>query len=129
MSYSLTIFELYHSVPIYISKNVGQLGLGSSQPESSRPWSSRPGQISAWSHVKVRNRTKVRNRYNQAPHLTQDTNGKVTTSQLNITSESQEVSPLSAVDHKVSKGAKIRNRYNQVPHPTQDTNGKVTRHQ
>ena len=25
------------------------------------------------------------NRYNQAPHLTQDTNGKVTTSQLDIT--------------------------------------------
>ena len=30
---------------------------------------------------KVRNRAKIRNRYNQAPHLTQDTNGKVTTSQ------------------------------------------------
>ena len=30
---------------------------------------------------------------NQAPHLTQDTNGKVTTSQLDITNESQEVSP------------------------------------
>ena len=28
---------------------------------------------------KVRKRTKIRNRYNQAPHLTQDTNGKVTT--------------------------------------------------
>ena len=27
---------------------------------------------------KVRKRTKIRNRYNQAPHLTQDTNGKVT---------------------------------------------------
>ena len=41
----------------------------------------------------------MRNRYNQAPHLTQDT--------------------------KVGKGAKIRKRYNQVPHLTQDTNGKV----
>ena len=29
----------------------------------------------------VRKRTKIRNRYNKAPHLTQDTNGKVTTSQ------------------------------------------------
>ena len=28
---------------------------------------------------------KIINRYNQAPHLTQDTNGKVTTSQLYIT--------------------------------------------
>ena len=30
---------------------------------------------------KLRNRAKIRNRYNQAPHLIQDTNGKVTTSQ------------------------------------------------
>ena len=37
---------------------------------------------------------KIRNRYTQAPHLTQDTNGKVTTSQLDITNESQEVSPF-----------------------------------
>ena len=34
-------------------------------------------------------RRLVRNRYNQAPHLTQITNGKVTTSQLDITNESQ----------------------------------------
>ena len=27
---------------------------------------------------------KIRNRYNQAPHLTQDTKGKMTTPQLNI---------------------------------------------
>ena len=42
--------------------------------------------------IKVRKRAKIRNRYNQAPHLTQDTNGKVTTSQLDITNASQEVS-------------------------------------
>ena len=42
------------------------------------------------------------NRYNQVPHLTQDTNGKVTGSQLDITNESQEVSPFSAGDHKAS---------------------------
>ena len=36
------------------------------------------------------------------PHLTQDTNGKVTTSQLDITNESQEVSPFPAGDHEVS---------------------------
>ena len=29
-----------------------------------------------------------RNRYNQEPHLTQDTNGKVTNSELDITNES-----------------------------------------
>ena len=28
--------------------------------------------------VKVSNGAKIRNRYNQVPHLTQDTNGKVT---------------------------------------------------
>ena len=42
------------------------------------------------------------NRYNQVPNLTQDTNGKVTTSQLDITNESQEVSPFPAGDHKAS---------------------------
>ena len=46
--------------------------------------------------IKVRNRAKIRNRYNQAPHLTQDTNEKVTTSQLDISNESQEVSPFPA---------------------------------
>ena len=34
---------------------------------------------------KVRKRATIRNQYNQAPHLTQDTNGKVTASQLDIT--------------------------------------------
>ena len=51
---------------------------------------------------KVRKRTKNKYRYNQAPHLTQDTNGKVTTLQLDITDESQEVSPFPAGDHKAS---------------------------
>ena len=41
---------------------------------------------------KVRKKAKIRNRYNQAPYLTKDTNGKVTTSQLDITNESREVS-------------------------------------
>ena len=45
--------------------------------------------------------TKIRNRYNQVPHLTQDTKGKVVTnSQLDTTNESQEVSLFSAGDHK-----------------------------
>ena len=34
------------------------------------------------------------------PYLTQDTNGKVTNSQLDTTNESQEVSPFPAGDHK-----------------------------
>ena len=77
---------------------------------------------------KVRKGAKIRNRYIQAPHLIQDTNGKVTT-QLDITNKSQKVSPFPAGDHKVSKGAKIRNRYNQVSLLTQDTNGNMTNSQ
>ena len=42
----------------------------------------------------------MRNRYNQVPHLTQDTNGKLTNSQLYTTDESQEVIPFPAGDHK-----------------------------
>ena len=53
-------------------------------------------------HLKVRKRAKIRNRYSQAPHLTQDTNGKVTTLQLDITNESQEVGPFPAGDHNAS---------------------------
>ena len=52
---------------------------------------------------------EARNRYNQAPHLTQNTNGKVTTSQLTITNESQEVSPFPAGDHKASITKRARN--------------------
>ena len=57
---------------------------------------------------KVRKWTKIRNRYNQAPHLTQDTNGKVTTSQLDITNKSQKVSPFPAGDHKASINRRAR---------------------
>ena len=42
--------------------------------------------------LKVTKRGKIRNRYTiKHPHLTQDTNGRVTNSQLDITNESQEV--------------------------------------
>ena len=44
----------------------------------------------------------IRYRYNQVPHLTQDTNGKVTNSQLDTTNESQEISPFPAGDHNGS---------------------------
>ena len=49
---------------------------------------------------KVRKSAKIRNQYNQVPHLTQDTNGKVTYSQSDTTNESQEASPFPAGDHK-----------------------------
>ena len=50
--------------------------------------------------MKVSKGAKIRNRYNQGPHLTQDTNGKVTKSQLYTSNDSQEVSPFPAGDHK-----------------------------
>ena len=50
---------------------------------------------------KVSKGAKIRNRYNQVPNLNQDTNGKVTNSQLDTTNESQEVRPFPAGDHKV----------------------------
>ena len=53
-----------------------------------------------WTLGKVSKGAKIRSRYNQVPHLTQDTNGKVTNSQLETTNESQEVSPFPAGDHK-----------------------------
>ena len=49
---------------------------------------------------KVSKGANIRNRYNQVPHLTKDTNWKVTISQLDTTNESQEVSPFPAGDHK-----------------------------
>ena len=52
---------------------------------------------------KVSKGAKIRNRYNQVPQLTQDTNGKVTNSQLYTTNESQEVSPFPAGDHKAQQ--------------------------
>ena len=59
-------------------------------------------------YIKVRKRAMFRDRYNQALHLTQDTNGKVTTSQLDITNESQKVSLFSAGDHKASINRRAR---------------------
>ena len=59
--------------------------------------------LASFGHLdKVRKRAKIRNRYNQAPHLTQNTNGKVTTSQWHITNESQEVRIFPAGDHTAS---------------------------
>ena len=57
---------------------------------------------------KVRKRAKIRNRYNQAPHLTQDTNWKVTTSQLDLTNEGQVVSPFPAGNYRASINRRTR---------------------
>ena len=55
---------------------------------------------------------EIRNRYNQVPHLTQDTNGKVINLQLDTTNESQEVSPFPAGDHKTQINRRLQ-RHNK----------------
>ena len=62
--------------------------------------------------IKVGKDAKIRNRYNQVPHLTQDTNGKVTNSQLDTTNESQDVSPFPAGGHKAHINRRAQRRSN-----------------
>ena len=64
-------------------------------------------------HMKVSKGANIRNRYNQIPHLTQDTNGKVTNSKLDTTNESQEVSPFPAGDHyaHINRRAQRRSKH------------------
>ena len=58
--------------------------------------------------MKVSKDAKIRNRYNQVPHLTQDINGKVTNSQLDTTNKSQKVSTFPAGDHKAHINRRIQ---------------------
>ena len=52
------------------------------------------------------------NRYNQAPQLTQDTKGKVTTSQLDITNDSLEGSSFPVGDYKASINRRTQKQNN-----------------
>ena len=61
---------------------------------------------------KVSKCAKIRNRYNQVPHPTQDTNGKVAYSQLDTTNENQEASPIPAGDHKAHINRRVQ-RHNK----------------
>ena len=63
--------------------------------------------------VKTSKGAKIRNRYNQVPHLTQNTNGKVTNSQLDTTNESQEVNCFPAGDYKayINRRAQINSKH------------------
>ena len=69
--------------------------------------------------IKVSKGAKIRNRYNQVPHLTQDTNGKVKLT-IDTTNESQEVSPFPAGDHK----AHINRRAQNIANTRQNKNIK-----
>ena len=68
---------------------------------------------------------RIRNRYNQAPYLTQ-----VTTSQLDITNESQDVSPFPAGEHKASDAPesipKIKTEITQMIHKRSTVKKKLT---
>ena len=68
--------------------------------------------------IKVSKGDKIRNRYNQVPHLTQDTNGKVKNSHLDTPSKSQEVSPFPAGDHKaqINRRAQRHNKHKTEKH-------------
>ena len=74
---------------------------------------------SAWKQIKVSKGAKIRNRCNQVPHLTQDTNRKVTNSQLDTTNESQEVSPFPAGDHKrnINRRSQRHSKYKTEKNP------------
>ena len=69
---------------------------------------------------KVSKGAKIRNRYNQVPRLTQDTNGKVTNSQLDTANEIQEVSRFPAGDHKaqINRRAQRHNKLKTEKHKT-----------
>ena len=57
---------------------------------------------------KVSKGAKIKNRHNQVPHLTQDTNGKVTNSQYDTKNESQEVNPFPTGDHKAHINRRVQ---------------------
>ena len=59
-------------------------------------------------YIKVSKGAKIGNRYNQVPHLIQDTNEKVTISQLDTTNKSQEASPFPAGDQRAHINRRIQ---------------------
>ena len=68
--------------------------------ETSYIFKAQSDDVSCTNIIKVSKGAKIRSQYNQVPHPTQNTNRKVTNSQLDTTNESQEVSPFPAGDHK-----------------------------
>ena len=71
--------------------------------------------------IKVSKVAKIRNRYNQVPHLTKDTNGKVANSQKTPqTRAKRRVSPFPAGDHE----AHINRRAQNIANTRQNKNIK-----
>ena len=52
--------------------------------------------------IRVRKAAKIRNRYFQVPHLSQDTKWESNKIKINITKKSREVSPFPSGDHKAA---------------------------
>ena len=63
--------------------------------------------------IKVRKEAKIMKRYNQVPHLTQDTAWESNKNTINITNKSNEVSPFSAGDHKAAMNRRKSTRETQ----------------
>ena len=72
--------QLFNKLMIITSYNMIKMG-GVIQGEITRVVLRISGVINYFYLLKVSKCAKIRNRYNQVPHLTQDTNGKVTNSQ------------------------------------------------
>ena len=79
-------------------------------------------QVNLHSTLKQSKGAKTRDRYNQEPHLSKDTNGKVTTSQLDTRSKSQDVNHIPAGDHmsQISRRAQRHNKH-KTEHKTEQT--------
>ena len=66
---------------------------------------------------KVSKGTKIRNQYNQVPHLTQDTNRKVTDLRLDTTNKSKDVSPfLAHINRRAQRYSKHKTEKNIKNH-------------
>ena len=70
--------------------------------------------------IKVSKVAKIRNRYNQVPHLTQDTNGKVTNSQKTPQTRAKRSALSPAGDHE----AHINRRAQNIANTRQNKNIK-----
>ena len=71
---------------------------------------------------KVSKGAKIRNRYNQVPYMTQDTNEKVTNLQQAITNESQQDIPSQAGDHKAHINRRLQRHSKHKTEKTQKIN-------
>ena len=75
---------------------------------------------------KVRKMAKIRKRYNQVPHLTQNTTWENNKNTINITNKSQEVSLFPAGDHKAAMNRRESMKKKQEINNTNDPQKKYS---